>query len=145
MGFASFRHDEASSPDQERRMAMNPKVAKLRHAKAAHAKLDRRLIRGGDGRQHGSQGGQEINVGEFERQASMIGGTALAVYGLSCRSLSGLALAILGGALVWRGHTGHCDVYEQLGYSSAEGNDENREPAWSGMAQAQERPPSQEL
>ena len=50
----------------------------------------------------------------------MIGGTALAVYGLLRPSLSGLALAAIGGALIWRGHTGHCDVYQKLGYSSAE-------------------------
>jgi hypothetical protein len=126
-------------------MAMNPNVAKLRHAKAAHAKLDRSLIGGGNGRQHGSRGGPDINVGEFERQASMIGGTALAVYGLSRGSLSGLVLAAVGGALIWRGHTGHCDVYEQLGYSSAEEDGERGEPGESGMVKAQERPPSQEL
>ena len=61
----------------------------------------------------------QINVGEFERQISMIGGTVLAGYGLLRGSLTGLALAAIGGALIWRGHTGHCEVYHLLGHSSA--------------------------
>lgn len=65
--------------------------------------------------QHGT-----INVGEFERQISMIGGTLLAGYGLLRGRLSGLALAAIGGALIWRGHTGHCEMYHMLGHSSAE-------------------------
>jgi len=56
-----------------------------------------------------------INVGEGERLASMLAGGALAVYGLGRRSLGGLALAALGGALAYRGITGHCDAYEKLG------------------------------
>src|SRR5205085_2230089 len=37
---------------------------------------------------------------------------------LSRRSVSGLTLAGLGGALVWRGATGHCAVYNALGIST---------------------------
>jgi len=50
---------------------------------------------------------------------SMIGGTVLAAYGLLRGSFSGLALAAIGGALIWRGHTGHCEMYHMLGHSSA--------------------------
>lgn len=41
------------------------------------------------------------------------------VYGVSRGNWSGLALALAGGGLAYRGKTGHCPVYEQLGISSA--------------------------
>src|SRR5688572_2426566 len=61
-----------------------------------------------------------INVSETERVASMVGGGALALFGLSRASLGGLGLAALGGALLYRGATGHCDLYDMLGMSTAE-------------------------
>lgn len=60
------------------------------------------------------------NISEPERWASVIFGSALAAYGLKRRSLPGLALSALGGALVWRGATGHCIVYEAAGVTTAE-------------------------
>jgi uncharacterized membrane protein len=60
-----------------------------------------------------------INVGDGERWLSMFGGSVLGLYGLSRRSLGGLALAAAGGALVWRGIRGHCNVYQTLGISTA--------------------------
>lgn len=60
------------------------------------------------------------NVGEYERYASAIGGGALALYGLSRGSLGGLALALLGGGLLYRGATGHCQMYDALGVNTAE-------------------------
>jgi uncharacterized membrane protein len=62
------------------------------------------------------------NVGGSERWLSAIAGTAIAAYGLSRRSLSGLVLAAVGGGLVWRGASGHCLVYESLGVSTASDN-----------------------
>lgn len=59
------------------------------------------------------------NVNDYERYASVIGGGALALYGLSRASLGGIALALLGGSLVYRGATGHCNVYEALGVNTA--------------------------
>lgn len=59
-----------------------------------------------------------VNIGEPERMASMVGGGLLALYGLSRRSLGGLALAALGGLLVVRGKTGYCGVYDALGVTS---------------------------
>jgi len=56
-----------------------------------------------------------VNVGEKERLMSAIAGGALVIYGLSRMSLGGLVMAALGGALGYRGVTGHCDVYERLG------------------------------
>jgi hypothetical protein len=52
----------------------------------------------------------EVNLGEAERLVSTLGGSALALYGLTRRSLGGLALAVAGGALVYRGLTGYCPV-----------------------------------
>lgn len=61
------------------------------------------------------------NVSHRERWFSVISGAALAAYGLTRRSVSGLLLAVGGGALVWRGATGHCMTYQLLGISTAEG------------------------
>jgi uncharacterized membrane protein len=61
-----------------------------------------------------------VNVGEGERALSAVGGSALALFGLSRGSLPGLALAALGGAFLYRGLTGHCECYEALGISTAE-------------------------
>src|ERR1041385_5456037 len=58
------------------------------------------------------------NVNEPERWLSVVAGAALAAYGLTRRSIAGLVVTGLGGALVWRGATGHCLVYEALGLSS---------------------------
>lgn len=65
----------------------------------------------------------ETNVSEPERWISVIAGSALAAYGLKMRSIPGLVLAGVGGALVWRGATGHCMVYESMGLSTAEEGD----------------------
>jgi hypothetical protein len=56
-----------------------------------------------------------INVGNYKRLASAIGGPLLAIYGLSRRSPGGLVLALIGIALFYRGVTGHSQVYEALG------------------------------
>jgi uncharacterized membrane protein len=94
---------------------MNPEIARRRRAKAAQQHQHPTNGRG-------SRIGQRpaINVGHMERQLSMLGGTVLAVYGLLNRSLTGLTLAALGGALIWRGSTGHCQLYAALGHNSAE-------------------------
>lgn len=62
------------------------------------------------------------NVGQTERWASAIGGGALAIYGLTRGSLGGIALALVGGALVQRGVSGHCGVYDAMNFSTAEGS-----------------------
>ena len=58
------------------------------------------------------------NVSRPERWVSIVAGSAIAAYGLARRSISGLTLAGLGGALVWRGASGHCAVYHALGIST---------------------------
>jgi uncharacterized membrane protein len=74
-----------------------------------------------------SGGSHPVNVSEMERWASSIGGGALAVYGISRlltrRSVGGAVLALVGGALVYRGASGHCEMYHALGINTAEGSD----------------------
>src|SRR6058998_1696354 len=69
----------------------------------------------------------DINVAGVERWASALGGAALAAYGikqLKDRSPAGAALAAAGGALMYRGATGHCHMYAAAGINTAdEGND----------------------
>ena len=60
-----------------------------------------------------------VNVGQYERWASAVGGGALAVYGLTRGTYAGVALALLGGALVYRGASGHCDLYQAMGVNTA--------------------------
>jgi uncharacterized membrane protein len=64
--------------------------------------------------------GKRVNVGTAERWASLLGGGALIARGLSRRGVGGIATAVLGGALVRRGASGHCNAYERLGISTAE-------------------------
>jgi len=101
---------------------MNPAIARRRHAKAAAA---HNQVGESQARQHGHH---EINVGQNERQISLIGGGILAVCGLLRGSVSGLALAALGGALAWRGYSGHCEVYHILGHSTAEADSHSQRP-----------------
>ena len=62
-----------------------------------------------------------VNVGEAERMASTVAGGLLALYGLSQRSLPGLALAGLGGWLVTRGVRGVDPLYDALGVDTSDG------------------------
>ncbi len=60
-----------------------------------------------------------VNVGDAERIASAIGGGLLLAYGIKRGTLGGLALAALGGGLLFRGGTGHCQAYTALGVDTA--------------------------
>jgi uncharacterized membrane protein len=60
-----------------------------------------------------------VNVGQYERWASAVGGGALALYGLTRGTYGGIGLALLGGALIYRGSSGHCDVYQAMGVNTA--------------------------
>jgi len=62
----------------------------------------------------------DINVGDVERWASAIGGTLLVTHGLRRGNFGGLALALLGGSLVYRGVTGHCQAYRALGIDTSD-------------------------
>jgi uncharacterized membrane protein len=72
------------------------------------------------GARRGTGGKQKrVNVGQQERNASMVGGAALALSGLKNiargRYLPGLAMMVTGGMFFYRGKTGHCDVYQAVG------------------------------
>jgi uncharacterized membrane protein len=66
-------------------------------------------------------GDQPINVGDTERIISAVVGGCAVLFGLSKLSLSSIVALAAGGALLARGLTGHCGVYESLGTSTAEG------------------------
>ena len=67
-----------------------------------------------------------MNVGNVERWLSMLGGGMLAAYALKRRGPTGAAAAVAGAALLYRGATGHCDVYGALGVSTARGQSHAR-------------------
>jgi uncharacterized membrane protein len=72
------------------------------------------------GARRGTGGKQKrVNVGQQERNASMVGGAALALSGLlnlaRGRYLPGMAKMVTGGMFFYRGKTGHCDVYQAAG------------------------------
>ncbi len=100
-------------------MESNLQESNLHYATADQAKLPHRTS---DTKlsEHHHPGHAEINVGKAERELSIVGGSVLAVCGLLRGSLSGLALAAIGGALIWRGHSGHCQMYKAMGTDSSE-------------------------
>lgn len=60
------------------------------------------------------------NLSDVERWVSIGAGAALAVYGVGqLKSMRGWLFAGLGGVLLRRGVTAHCDVYEALGVNTA--------------------------
>ncbi|MFZ0613847.1 MAG: YgaP-like transmembrane domain [Desulfobacterales bacterium] len=77
--------------------------------------------------QTGHQGGLssgEVNVGDTERILSGIGGTAIAIYGLTRGSLGGLVATAVGAMLLHRGTTGYCPLYALGEIDTAEPEEE---------------------
>lgn len=74
-----------------------------------------------------------VNVGTVERWASLLGGGALIARGLSHGGGSGIATAVLGGMLLQRGATGHCQVYGALGVDTADEPGKEREGGMAGL------------
>lgn len=70
-----------------------------------------------DGSNDGDSG---VNVGQTERWISGAAGALCAAAGLSRKSPAGLALAAVGGALLYRGVAGHCPMYRGLGISTSD-------------------------
>lgn len=70
---------------------------------------------------------QHVNVGDTERKASMAGGAALALSGLTALGkkhyLPGLAMMAAGGMFLYRGKTGHCNLYEAMGVDTTTTSD----------------------
>ena len=89
---------------------MNPAVATRRRQKAAEARSNEACC----------PSGGEINVAETERWISLFTGGVLVTCGLLRGTTSGLVLAGIGAALAYRGYSGHCHMYDAIGYSTAE-------------------------
>lgn len=60
------------------------------------------------------------NVGDPERAVSAAIGGLFVASGLRKRGLGGLALAVVGAELMRRGATGHCMLYDVLGFDSTQ-------------------------
>ena len=64
-------------------------------------------------------GSGRVNVGPVERTVSTLTGAVLAGFGVGNGGTVGLLLAAVGGALAYRGVTGHCPAYGAAGVSTA--------------------------
>lgn len=68
---------------------------------------------------------RSVNVGDLERWLSIVGGSLLAVHSLR-NSLGNLVLLAGAGALVYRGMTGYCALYQTMDVSTVA--DDNASP-----------------
>lgn len=66
------------------------------------------------------------NLSDVERWASIAAGAGLVAYGLSRLKSNGWLYAGLGGLLLRRGVTAHCDLYEAFGINTAGTADDTR-------------------
>lgn len=66
------------------------------------------------------------NISGLEKWVSIAAGAGLAMYGLSRLRSNGWLWTGLGGLLVRRGVTGHCDVYEALGVDTSPARSDTR-------------------
>jgi uncharacterized membrane protein len=73
------------------------------------------------------------NVPFPERVGSVAAGAGLVLYGASRRNLGGLLMALVGGALLYRGSTGYCALYRRLGINSGQMNTEAGVPGNKGI------------
>jgi uncharacterized membrane protein len=73
------------------------------------------------------QGAARVNVGNTERQVSLAAGAVAAILGIARRDVPGLLMTALGAALVFRGASGHCGMYQVLGMDSREAPDSGRQ------------------
>lgn len=64
-----------------------------------------------------------VNVNDAERAVSTIAGGMLLMYAMSRFSLTTLMLSLAGGAMIYRGYSGHCHLYEAAGTSSLDVQD----------------------
>lgn len=83
------------------------------------------------------QAERPVNVGDLERWLSVLGGGALALCTLR-RSLGSLVLLAGAGALLSRGLTGHCALYQTMGVSTV--SQEPGAPRTFGSTGPEEKP-----
>ncbi|WP_242928697.1 SRPBCC family protein [Pontibacter vulgaris] len=63
------------------------------------------------------------NVSTVERIVSAVGGGALTALGMRKSGKAGMAMALAGGALLFRGATGYCPMNQLVGRDTADGKD----------------------
>jgi uncharacterized membrane protein len=78
-------------------------------------------------------GNGRVNVGRIERWLAMVAGGALAAYGFKRRSTPAGTAALAGAALLYRGATGHCSVYQALGINRADAADATMRSRGTGI------------
>jgi len=66
-----------------------------------------------------ASGSSRVNVGPAERTLSVAGGVVMTYFGVRRPSVGGLALALVGGSLLYRRATGYCSVNAAVGRDSA--------------------------
>ena len=71
------------------------------------------------------------NISKNEQWLSTGTGTVLTLLGLSRGGLGGLMAVAAGGALLYRGYSGHCALYKSLGIDRAQ-HDATREIVYLG-------------
>ena len=71
--------------------------------------------------EHGEDEGARQNVNGLERLVSVAAGGALAAYAYRRKDWAGLGLGVVSGALIERGVSGQCNVYDAMGLTSAGG------------------------
>ena len=62
-----------------------------------------------------------MNIGTAERIGSTIAGVALIARAVARPTIGRLALGVAGAALLQRGLSGHCSLYQALGIATADG------------------------
>src|SRR3954471_19657902 len=87
------------------------------NSRSAPAASHNRLLRYEPNRQNGSR---RQNVADAERLVSATAGGILVLQGLARRDLVGLLIAGVGGALAYRGASGHCSMYQRMGIDTAQ-------------------------
>jgi uncharacterized membrane protein len=74
------------------------------------------------------------NVSDSERAVSAAIGGLFVASGLKKRGVGGLALALIGAELVRRGATGHCMLYDAIGFSGDDASGARRDDVRSAAA-----------
>lgn len=59
------------------------------------------------------------NIAPWERKASVVLGGILGLTGIMLRSRAGILVSLLGGALIYRGQSGKCELYRAVGINTA--------------------------
>jgi uncharacterized membrane protein len=72
------------------------------------------------------------NVPHRERNWSILGGIAMVAASMAGKGLTRLLGVVAGGALIYRGVTGHCGVYEALGINAEGSGDQPGVPDQAG-------------